>query len=200
MTGNKQNANPTKKPRSTKKPHGIVGGTREANRLAVVILEVLAGVRSPSEAAKILEITAPRYYQLETRALVGLVEALEPRPKGKQPTPETRIAKLERALAESHRECGRQQALVRAAQRTLGIRTAPQSQAKQTTKDRAGRKKRRPTVRALKAAKVLAADTGIEQEKPLQQENPADIKVDGSSALTDTPLGGVPGAAHGTKG
>ena len=200
MTGNKQNANPTKKPRSTKKPHGIVGGTREANRLAVVILEVLAGVRSPSEAAKILEITAPRYYQLETRALVGLVEALEPRPKGKQPTPETRIAKLERALAESHRECGRQQALVRAAQRTLGIRTAPQSQAKQTTKDRAGRKKRRPTVRALKAAKVLAADTGIEQEKPLQQENPADIKVDGSSALTDTPLGGVPGAAQGTKG
>ena len=57
MTGNKQNANPTKKPRSTKKPHGIVGGTREANRLAVVILEVLAGVRSPSEAAKILENT-----------------------------------------------------------------------------------------------------------------------------------------------
>jgi hypothetical protein len=41
----------------------------------VVILEVLAGVRSPSEAAKVLEITAPRYYQLETRTLVGMLRA-----------------------------------------------------------------------------------------------------------------------------
>ncbi len=200
MTDNKRNANTIKKPRSAKKSHGIVAGTREANRMAVVILEVLAGVRSPNEAAKVLEITAPRYYQLETRALGGLIEALEPRPIGKQPTPETRIAKLERALAESRRECGRQQALVRAAQRTLGIKAAPQSQAKQTTKDRAGRKKRRPTVRALKAVKALTADTGLEQEKPLQQENPADIRVDRSSTVTDTPLGGVPGAAQGTKG
>jgi len=200
MTDNKQSTNATKKPRSTKKPHGIAGGSREANRLAVVILEVLAGVRSPSEAAKILEITKPRYYQLETRALIGLVEALEPRPMGKQPSPETRIAKLERELAESHRECGRQQALVRAAQRTLGIRSAPQSQAKQTAKDSAGRKKRRPTVRALKAAKVLAVDTGAENEEPLQQGNPTGGTMERPPVETGKAPGGVPGAVQGTKG
>ena len=200
MTGDKASTPTTKKPRSTKKPSEINGGTREAQRLAVMILEVLAGVRTPGEAAKVLDITAARYYQLETRALSGLVNALEPRPIGKQPSPESRIAKLERALAESHRECGRQQALVRAAQRALGIKAAPQSQAKQAAEDRGGRKKRRPAVRALKAAKVLAADTGLPQEKPLQQENLADGTMERPSAQTDIPPGGVPGAVQGTKG
>jgi len=137
---------------------------------------------------------------LETRALVGLVEALEPRPIGKQPTPETRIAKLERALAEAHRECGRQQALVRAAQRTLGIKSAPQSQATQPKKDRAGRKRRRPAVRALKAVKVLAADTGGEKQEPLQQRDSTDGEVQQPSALAGTPPGDVPGAVQGPKG
>ena len=84
MTNDKVNATPAKKPRATKKPQCINGGSREAQRLAVVILEVLAGVRTPGEAAKVLEITAARYYQLETRALGGLVKALEPRPKPAQ--------------------------------------------------------------------------------------------------------------------
>ena len=200
MKNGKENSPSTKKPRSTKKPQCINGGTREAQRLAVVILEVLAGVRTPGEASKVLDITAARYYQLETRALSGLVKALEPRPIGKQPSPETRIAKLERELAESHRECSRQQALVRAAQRTLGIKTAPQSQTKQAAKDRGGRKKRRPAVRALKAAKVLATDTGLPQEKPLEHENLVDGTMERSSTQMDIPPGGVPGVVQGTKG
>jgi hypothetical protein len=36
--------------------------------LATVILEVLAGVRSPTDAAKTLEISLSRYYLLEQRA------------------------------------------------------------------------------------------------------------------------------------
>lgn len=202
MTDNNKEKNPSpiKKPRSTKKPCTLAGGGREANRLAVVILEVLAGVRTPGEAAKVLAITTPRYYQLETRALIGLVEALEPRPIGKQPTPEARIAKLERALAEAHRECGRQQALVRAAQRTLGIKSAPQSQAQQPAKDRAGRKRRRPAVRALKAAKVLAAHTGVEEQEPLQHGNPTGGTVELPPVETGTPPGDVPGADQGSKG
>ena len=195
MSDNRQSATAAnKKSRTVKKPHGIRSGTREANRLAVVILEVLAGVRSPSEAAKALEITPPRYYQLETRALAGLVEALEPRPLGKQPSPETRIAKLEQALAEAHRECTRQQALVRAAQRTLGIKTAPPS--KEKAKDRAGRKRRRPTVRALKAAKVLAAEAGAEDREPLQREAP----IGGPKDRPSNEPGDLPDAAGGVKG
>ena len=109
----------------SKKPHGVQGGSSEANRFAVVILEVLAGGRTPGDAAKALGVTPPRYYQLETRALEGLVAALEPRPKGKQPSLEGRIAQLEKALGEARRESLRQQALVRAAQRSLGIKPGP---------------------------------------------------------------------------
>ena len=50
----------------------------EAQRLAAAILEVLAGVRSPPAASELLGISLPRYYQLEARALEGLVAALGP--------------------------------------------------------------------------------------------------------------------------
>jgi len=36
-----------------------------AKRLAAAILEVLAGARTPTEAAQTLELSLPRYYQLE---------------------------------------------------------------------------------------------------------------------------------------
>jgi hypothetical protein len=56
--------------------------SREAQRWAAVILEVLAGVRTPAQAAEALSVSLPRYYQLETRALRGLVASCEARPKG----------------------------------------------------------------------------------------------------------------------
>jgi len=110
--------------KSPKKPQRIESGSLEANRLAVLILEVLAGSRTPLDAAKALGVRLPRYYQLETRALRGLIAALEPRPKVRQPSPEGRIARLEKALGEARRDSLRQQALVRAAQRSLGIKPA----------------------------------------------------------------------------
>src|SRR3954452_12685446 len=93
----------------------------EAQQLAAAILEVLAGIRSPPEAAELLGISLPRYYQLETRALEGLVTALAPRPRGKQPSPEKRIEQLEKELEAARRECARQEALVRVTQRSLGL-------------------------------------------------------------------------------
>jgi hypothetical protein len=48
----------------------------------VAILEVLAGLRTPAEAAQSLQISLPRYYVLETRALEGLVAGCEPKPLG----------------------------------------------------------------------------------------------------------------------
>jgi hypothetical protein len=44
-------------------------------RQAAAILEVLAGARTPTEAATALAVSLPRYYQLESRALEGLVAA-----------------------------------------------------------------------------------------------------------------------------
>jgi hypothetical protein len=55
-----------------------------ARRKAHLILEVLAGVRTPTSAAEELAIPLPRYYQWEDRAVAGLVAALEPRRRGPQ--------------------------------------------------------------------------------------------------------------------
>jgi hypothetical protein len=147
---------------SSRKGHRLQGGTGQANRIAVAILEVLAGLRTPAEAAQSLQISVPRYYVLETRALEGLVAACEPKPLGKQPTPQTRITALEKELQQARHECARQQALVRAAQRTVGLTlpaTRPGKQKAEATQGAAKksgkRRRRRPTVRALRAAKTL---------------------------------------------
>ena len=158
------------KPRKyPKKPRHVQGGSAEACRLAVLILEVLAGGRTPLDAAKALDVRLPRYYQLETRALQGLITALEPRPKVRQPSPEGRISRLEKALGEARRESLRQQALVRAAQRSLGIKPPPPDENKQPDQKAPGRRKRRPAVRALKVARRLAQATPTIEPESLKQ-------------------------------
>jgi len=47
--------------------------SQEARRTAAAILEVLAGMRTPSEAAQALSVSVPRYYALEQRAVASLV-------------------------------------------------------------------------------------------------------------------------------
>ena len=69
MSGSKSKGNVSQK--TTKQQPGP---SREARRLAAAILEVLAGMRSPTEAAQALSISGPRYYTLEQRALEGLVD------------------------------------------------------------------------------------------------------------------------------
>jgi hypothetical protein len=153
----------------------VEGGSNEANRIAVAILEVLGGMRSPAEAASALKISLPRYYILETRALEGMVAACEPKPLGKQPSPQTRIASLEKELQQARRECARQQALVRAAQRSVGLPATETQKGKASAKrDRQGRKKRRPTVRALKAANTLR--NGIASAEPGEVQQPLAIQ------------------------
>jgi hypothetical protein len=161
------------KRKTAKRPHGIQGGSSEANRFAVVILEVLAGGRTPTDASEALGISLPRYYQLETRALQGLVAALEPRPIGRQQSAKHQIAGLERMLQQARREGLRQQALVRAAQRSLGIRPPVVAELKAHGKDGLKRKRRRPAIRALKAAKALASATPRPDVDMLQQQHSA---------------------------
>jgi hypothetical protein len=160
--------------RSTTPPRAAASG--EAKRRAAAILEVLAGSRRPSEAAAALGVTVPRYYLLEEQALRGLVAACEPRNLG-GPRLETRLAQLEKQLRERERDCARQQALVRAAQRTVGL-AAPAAKASDRGKTAAhpakngkSRRPRKPTVRALKAAHQLRANSsGLSASAALQPE------------------------------
>jgi hypothetical protein len=152
----------------------------EAQRLAAAILEVLAGVRSPPAASELLGISLPRYYQLEARALEGLVAALAPRPLGKQPSLENRVKQLEKELEVARRACARQEALVRLTQRSVGLAALakPKSPPPAATKNGKGRKPRRPMVRALKAAHTLreqasAAETGDPPLNSLQPTAPS---------------------------
>ena len=152
---------------SAKKSHAVKSGTVDANRSAIAILEVLAGLRTPAQAAEALTISLPRYYQLETRALDAMVSACEPKPKGKQPSPEGKIASLQREVQRAKRECARQQALVRVVQRSIGLKaSAPPS--KSDKRDNRQRK-RRPMVRALKAADALRTTARRENGEAAQQ-------------------------------
>jgi hypothetical protein len=133
-------------------------GTTEAKQRAAAILEVLAGTRTPAQAAADLGTSVPRYYLWEQRALQGLVTACEPRPQGRVPNDARRIAALERSVARWERECLRQQALARAMQRAVGLSAPPAGKAAAAPAGKKSRR-RRPTVRALKAAAALRSNS-----------------------------------------
>jgi len=92
-----------------------------AKRLAAAILEVLAGARTPTEAATALGLSVPRYYQVEAQALRGLLEACEPKPRGRVRSIKTEVETLSRENQRLQRELSRHQALARAAQRAVGL-------------------------------------------------------------------------------
>jgi hypothetical protein len=117
-----------------------------------MVLEVLAGARTPADAAQALAVGLPCYYQLESRALRGLLAACEAQPRGRAlPALERALAALRRDKQRLEREVLRQQALVRAAQRTVGL-AAPAPR-------RPGKKVRvRRRVRALHVAARLQAE------------------------------------------
>jgi len=131
--------------------------SRQAKQVAAAILEVLAGARTPQQAAEALTVSLPRYYQLESRALRAVVVACEARPsKGRVRSPASEVAKLKAQNAQLQREVTRQQALVRAAQRSVGlappVAPPPKTQGKRT-------RRRRPVARALSVATRLRQDT-----------------------------------------
>ena len=125
--------------------------SREARRLAALILDVLAGARTPPQAAEALELSLPRYYQLEARALGGLVGACESRPRGRQPEVQAELTRANKEVDRLRREVSRYQSLVRLTQRTVGV-SAPAPEKPGTRK-----RKRRPAVRALRRAEAIRA-------------------------------------------
>ena len=135
------------------------GCSAQASVRAAAILEVLAGERTPQQAAAVLSMSLPNFYIVERKALQGLVKACEPQPKGPPaPGPERKLEALESELARCKRECQRHEALVRATQRAVGL-PAPAVAAAQKDKpgDKAShrRRRRRPVVRALRHARTL---------------------------------------------
>lgn len=132
----------------------------EAKRVAAAILEVLAGARGPCAAAQVLGISLARYYQLENRAIAGLVAACEPRRRGRGcHGPVNELVALRQECQRLRRDCARQQALVRAAERTVGLNPPAVEDTPSPVASGKKRRKRRPAARALKMAAMLQADT-----------------------------------------
>ena len=113
-------------------------GSKRAKQIAVAVLEALAGEVGTAEAAARLQISLSRYYQLEARALAGLLKAVEPRAKGPRKTPEREIRALRAEKKLLERELRRHQALLRAAHRSVGLPGAKGASSKQRGRARRG--------------------------------------------------------------
>ena len=137
-------------------------GSAQARRTSAVILEVLAGVMGPGDAAEMLGVSGATYYKVEARALEGLVKACETRPRrGRARTAESELSQLHKEHARLQRECTRLQSLVRVLQRVAGVKTTKVKRAgKGAKKGGKAKRKRKPTVRALRLAKELRDNTG----------------------------------------
>jgi hypothetical protein len=132
--------------------------SRESQRKAAAILEVLAGVRTPTQAAEVLGISLMRYFQLEAQAMQALVKSCEPKARGPGRNPDRELAVLRKEKQKIERELARQQTLARIAQRTIGLAPPPAP-----TRPSPGKKKRRrPVVRALAAARYLQQQEAAE--------------------------------------
>lgn len=165
----------TKRSRHT--PGGATLGKdagHEAQRWAAAILEVLAGVRTPGQAAEALGVSQARYFQVETRAMQALVAGCELKPRGPGRNADKELASLRRQHERLQQEVSRQQTLLRLAQRTIGL-APPRAPAKAAvnpsgSKDKSKKRQRRPVVRALRAAEALQRRS---QEPPSEEASPA---------------------------
>lgn len=162
------------KPKHKPKPVGLstLKGTPEARRQAALILEVLGGLRGPSDAAAAMGVALPRYYVLETRALQALIKAMEPLPRGPGRNPDAEIAALQKQLTRQKQELLRSQSLQRAMRSAMGIAA---TQPKEAKPEPGKRKPKRPTVRALKAVKVLRA--GLDEPVATANTPPQEVKA-----------------------
>jgi len=140
-------------------------GSKRARQVVATMLEVLSGALGTSEAAARLSVSLSRYYQIETRALQGLLEAVEPRPKGPQKTPEREIRALRAEKRQLEKELRRHQALLRAAHRSAGLPGAGTKPASSKPRVRGKRGSRGQTV-----LQTLRRDPGAEEESDGTQE------------------------------
>jgi len=150
---------------------GLAQLTPESRKHAACVLEVLAGLRSPEQAALALGISLPTYFNLETRALRGLVHGCTPVPPGRTMALLKQVRGLEAKCAALEKQVGRYQALLRNAQRSAGLLTVPaQPKAKVP-----GKRRHKPTVRALRPIEVLQRDQAPASPSARSVEPAADL-------------------------
>lgn len=128
-------------------------GSKGAKQHLLVILEVLGGGLSTTEASEAMGVTASRYYQLETRALQGMLSSLEPRARGPQKTPEREIKALLLEQKRLEKELRKAQSLLRVATRSVGVRPK---------KKKAGKRRKRRASRGSTVLKTLRKEAGDE--------------------------------------
>jgi len=124
----------------------------QGRKQAAAVLEVLAGLRTPQQAAQALSLSLPTYFNLETRALRGLVFACCASPPGRQPTLIPQLRQAQAKAADLQRQVGRYQALLRTARQGVGLAPAAETPRGPGAK----RKVKKPSVRALRAVKALS--------------------------------------------
>ncbi len=144
---------PARKPRAPYPKLPEASEDPEAKRLCAVILEVLGGARTPTDAAGALGVSVPRYYAIEAKALRGLLRACQRRPRGRRRTAESELAQFKGDIERLTKERDRLQALLRVSQRAMGV-PAPAKPA------RTAKRRRRPQVRALRASRSLSSAPG----------------------------------------
>lgn len=174
----------SKKPARTKLLEGDLSLDQissESRKHAACVLEVLAGLRSPEQAAEALGMSLPTYYNLETRALRGLLHGCTPTPPGRTLMLLKQVRSLEIKAATLEKQLGRYQALLRNAQRAAGLSLpAPVVAGKSP-----GRRKHQPAVRALRAVEALQRERppagqeslGQAQDRPAGPPSAADATV-----------------------
>lgn len=148
-------------------------GSADAKRKAAVILEALAGLRTIQSASTELEIALPRYYVLETRMLQAMVNALEPRPRGRKPNVEAELKQLTSENERLTREAQRLQALYRATQRAVGVKEVERH--------------KKTKAKTTKARRPNAASRGQRVSKALRED----------AAEPSAPAGTLPTEAQG---
>jgi len=144
-----------KQARAAMGPKTLVGSP-DAKRQSAVLLEVLSGLLGAREGSRAMGVSLTRYYLLETRALQGMLQALEPRPRGRHLRPEDVRERLEQEKRRLEREVSRLQTLVRAAHRSLGIAPTGEGESKMGAHPEGKpRRKRKVPARAVRAIRVL---------------------------------------------
>jgi len=137
-----------------------------AKLTAAVVLDVLAGNRSPNDAASALGLSVARYYVIEDQAIDGLIAGCGPRQRGRQPDPGKELARLTAENQRLTQALLRQQALVRTSQRSLGVALPTKATPATAGPPGRGKGKRQPKVRALRAAKRLNVATSTAPTTP----------------------------------
>jgi len=154
-----------------KQPAGAkaLTGSDEAKRKAAVFLEAIGGLRTTQSASEELGIAVVRYYVLETRMLQAMIDALEPKARGRKRSLDLELAQLRDENTRLEREVMRLQALYRVTQRAVGVK-----EAKPVRKTK-GKKKTRRVRRQSRGERILK---DLRREASRAEAVPANVPRD----------------------